>query len=79
MKLSDLLQDVPVREVRGNTDVEITSVTNDSRLVRNGALFVAIPGTVKDGSEFIPMAMEKGAAAIVTSSLPPTTNHQPPT
>jgi UDP-N-acetylmuramoyl-L-alanyl-D-glutamate--2,6-diaminopimelate ligase len=64
MKLSELLRGVPVR---GNFDGEtdITSVTPDSRLVRDGALFVAIPGTAKDGTLFIPQALEKGAAAIV--------------
>ncbi|HEX8153798.1 MAG TPA: UDP-N-acetylmuramoyl-L-alanyl-D-glutamate--2,6-diaminopimelate ligase [Thermoanaerobaculia bacterium] len=68
MKLRELLRDVPVREIRGDQDVEITSVTPDSRMVRAGSLFVAIPGTQKDGEEFIPMAREKGAAAIVATS-----------
>jgi UDP-N-acetylmuramoyl-L-alanyl-D-glutamate--2,6-diaminopimelate ligase len=67
MKLADLLRDVPVREARG-TDADISSVTPDSRLVTEGALFVAIPGTAKDGSEFIPQALEKGAAAVVADS-----------
>jgi UDP-N-acetylmuramoyl-L-alanyl-D-glutamate--2,6-diaminopimelate ligase len=65
MKLSELLKDVPVRELRADGNAEITLVTPDSRLVRDGALFVAIPGTAKDGAAFIPMALEKGAAAIV--------------
>ncbi|HET8774562.1 MAG TPA: UDP-N-acetylmuramoyl-L-alanyl-D-glutamate--2,6-diaminopimelate ligase [Thermoanaerobaculia bacterium] len=65
MKLADLLRDVPVREVRGDLNAGITGVTPDSRLVTKGALFVAIPGTAKDGTEFIPQAREKGAAAIV--------------
>jgi UDP-N-acetylmuramoyl-L-alanyl-D-glutamate--2,6-diaminopimelate ligase len=78
MKLSDLLRDVPVREVHGNTDIEINSVTPDSRLVRKGALFVAIPGTLKDGAQFIPQAIERGAGAIVATS-PPTDNRQPTT
>jgi UDP-N-acetylmuramoyl-L-alanyl-D-glutamate--2,6-diaminopimelate ligase len=67
MTLAELLRDVPVREVRGDRNVEVTSVTPDSRMVTPGALFVAIPGTVKDGSEYIPQAIEKGAVAIVTS------------
>jgi len=64
MKLRDLMRDVPVRSTSGDLDVDITSVTPDSRLVKPGALFVAIPGTAKDGAEFIPQAIEKGAAAI---------------
>jgi UDP-N-acetylmuramoyl-L-alanyl-D-glutamate--2,6-diaminopimelate ligase len=68
MKLSELLRDVSVREMRGDANADITSVTPDSRLVTKGALFVAIPGTAKDGTAFIPQAREKGAAAIVAQS-----------
>jgi UDP-N-acetylmuramoyl-L-alanyl-D-glutamate--2,6-diaminopimelate ligase len=70
MKLSDLLRDVPVRELRGADDPDITGVTPDSRMVTKGALFVAIPGTAKDGTQFVPQAVEKGAAAIVATALP---------
>ena len=70
MKLHELLRDVPVREMRGDADVDVTSVTPDSRLVKPRTVFVAIPGTAKDGAEFIPQAIEKGAAAIVAESLP---------
>lgn len=66
MKLSDLLRDIPVRELLGDTNTDITFVTPDSRLVKPGALFVAIPGTAKDGTQFIPQAVERGASAIVT-------------
>ncbi|MEA2491014.1 MAG: UDP-N-acetylmuramoyl-L-alanyl-D-glutamate--2,6-diaminopimelate ligase [Acidobacteriota bacterium] len=79
MKLTDLLRDVPVRQTPADADPDITSITPDSRMVRPGALFVAIPGTVKDGSEYIPQAVQKGAAAIVATSQPPTANRQPPT
>ena len=67
MKLRDLLRDVPVRASDLDLDAEITSVTPDSRLVQPGALFVAIPGTAKDGAEFIPQAREKGAAAVLST------------
>jgi UDP-N-acetylmuramoyl-L-alanyl-D-glutamate--2,6-diaminopimelate ligase len=65
MKLSELLRGVETREVRGDDSVDVTSVVADSRLVRPGALFVAIPGLQKDGAQFIAQALEKGAAAIV--------------
>jgi UDP-N-acetylmuramoyl-L-alanyl-D-glutamate--2,6-diaminopimelate ligase len=70
MKLRDLLRDVPAREVRGSDDVEIGGITADSRLVRKGWLFVAIPGTQQDGSKFVGQATEKGAAAIVSVGPP---------
>jgi UDP-N-acetylmuramoyl-L-alanyl-D-glutamate--2,6-diaminopimelate ligase len=78
MKLSDLLRDVPVIELQGRTDIDVTLVTPDSRLVRKGSLFVAIPGTVKDGAQFIPQAVERGAAAIVAASAA-TDDRQPTT
>lgn len=66
MKLADLLRDVPVVSTSGSMDVDIASVTADSRLVRKGSLFVAIPGTQQDGTQYVPQAIEKGAAAVVT-------------
>src|SRR5581483_8601986 len=71
MKLRDLLRGVPVRALHGNDDADVSSVTADSRLVKPGALFVAIPGTAMDGAKFIPQAEEKGAVVIVTSSPSP--------
>ncbi|HUP47864.1 MAG TPA: UDP-N-acetylmuramoyl-L-alanyl-D-glutamate--2,6-diaminopimelate ligase [Thermoanaerobaculia bacterium] len=68
MKLRDLLREVPVVSVRGSTEVEISSVSADSRLAGKGSLFVAIPGTQQDGAQFIPQALEKGAAAIVSGA-----------
>ena len=67
MKLRELLSDVPVRDLRGDLDTEIGGVTPDSRMVKKDWLFVAIPGTAKDGAEFIPQAREKGAAAVISS------------
>ena len=68
MKLRDLLRDVRVGQAPSPVDdVEITSVTADSRLVKPGALFVAVPGTAMDGAKFIPQAREKGAAAVITA------------
>jgi len=66
MKLKDVVRDVPVRS--GDLDVEITSVTADSRLVTPGALFVAVPGFKTDGAKFIESAVSKGAAAIVSEA-----------
>ena len=39
--------------------------TADSRKVRPGCGFAAIPGTRADGHDFIPAALEKGAALIL--------------
>lgn len=49
--------------------VEITGVTADSREVRPGFIFVAIPGLQTDGHRYIPQAIAQGAVAIVGSEL----------
>lgn len=46
-------------------DVEITDIVHDSREVEKGALFVAIRGLHVDGIDFLPMAVEKGAVAVL--------------
>ncbi len=45
-------------------DVEVTGVTHDSRRVRAGDLFVALPGANADGRRFVADALARGAAAI---------------
>jgi UDP-N-acetylmuramoyl-L-alanyl-D-glutamate--2,6-diaminopimelate ligase len=44
---------------------EITALTADSRTVRPGALFAALPGSVHDGRGFIGAALEAGATAVL--------------
>ncbi len=45
--------------------VEVTGVTNDSRAVRQGTLFVAVTGQHADGHDFAEAALERGAAGLV--------------
>jgi UDP-N-acetylmuramyl-tripeptide synthetase len=42
-----------------------TSITADSRQVKAGALFLAYPGAVSDGRDYIPQAIQAGANAVV--------------
>nr|WP_315120934.1 UDP-N-acetylmuramoyl-L-alanyl-D-glutamate--2,6-diaminopimelate ligase [uncultured Porphyromonas sp.] len=50
--------------------LEITKITEDSRAVTAGTLFVALRGTQADGHRFIPSAIEAGSRAIVLETLP---------
>jgi UDP-N-acetylmuramoyl-L-alanyl-D-glutamate--2,6-diaminopimelate ligase len=52
----------------------VTGLTSDSRAVRPGHLFVAVPGAAADGRRFIADAVERGAAAVLApdgTSWPP--------
>ena len=70
MKLKELLKDIEVLNISADLQTQITGVAYDSRKVTPGSLFVAISGFATDGNKYIPMAMEKGAAAVVTAKIP---------
>lgn len=60
MKLSSLIDGWTA-----SSDPEITGLTADSRAVRPGFLFAALPGVKADGRTFIPKAVEAGAVAVI--------------
>ncbi|MEQ1950378.1 UDP-N-acetylmuramoyl-L-alanyl-D-glutamate--2,6-diaminopimelate ligase [Mesorhizobium sp. CN2-181] len=64
MKLADLAAIVPVAQGLP-ADLEVTGVTSDSRAVRPGMVFVAVPGTKADGSAYAADAEARGAVAVV--------------
>lgn len=70
MKLKELLKNVSVLQVHADLEQNIDCVEYDSRKVTPGSLFVAISGFASDGNRFIPMALEKGAIAVVTAVRP---------
>ena len=72
MILSQLLSSIITEEVHGSDAIAIESVVSDSRQVGAGSLFVAVPGPVADGHNFINAALEKGAVAVVCERLPQT-------
>ena len=47
-------------------DIEFLGANNDTRLIQPGQLFIVLQGA-RDGHDFIPQAMEKGAAAALCS------------
>jgi UDP-N-acetylmuramoyl-L-alanyl-D-glutamate--2,6-diaminopimelate ligase len=70
--LRHLLDALPTRQVFGEADgISITHITADSRQVQPGGLFVAYPGVEVDGHAFLPEAIQRGAAAVVTEHPPP--------
>ena len=69
MKLSDLLSAVPDVTSLAVANPDISSITQDSRLVTPGALFVARSGGTYDGHDFIKTVFERGASAVVGERL----------
>ncbi|MEG1723348.1 MAG: UDP-N-acetylmuramoyl-L-alanyl-D-glutamate--2,6-diaminopimelate ligase [Bacteroidales bacterium] len=72
MKLNTLLSRVAYTHLEGNDLIQINGIESDSRKIEKGDLFVAVKGTAADGHQYIPTAIERGAAAIVCETLPET-------
>ena len=60
MTLRELLGDGP--------DVVVTGLTFDNRLVAPGTLFFCVPGFTRDGHDFAPDAVARGAVALVVAA-----------
>ena len=61
MKLSQLIKNLPF----GTKDVEVTNITNNSRDVKPGTMFVCIKGFSQDGHKYAFDAANKGASAVI--------------
>lgn len=74
MRLSELVHGLPVAgPAAGAADPEVTGVQHDSRRVRPGDLFVALPGERFDGRAFAAAALAAGAVAVVGPAPPAAT------
>ena len=54
--------------VQGDLSAAISGVTQDSRTIQPGDLFVAIPGFSVDGHQFLEAALDKGATALIVQA-----------
>lgn len=71
MRLSELLRETQcIRMVLPKEEVDVRGINMDSRLVKDGDVFIAIRGTQTDGHQYISTAEEKGAVAIVCEKIP---------
>lgn len=70
MKLTDLIKSIKIERSIGPAEVEISSLTADSRQAGEGSMFVAVRGVSVDGHSFIPSLKGKGVKAIVVEELP---------
>ncbi len=64
MKLRELIAGGPFSVEGNGLATEVEGLTADSRQVRPGYVFVAVPGTRDDGRRFIPDAWARGAVAV---------------
>jgi UDP-N-acetylmuramoyl-L-alanyl-D-glutamate--2,6-diaminopimelate ligase len=65
MNLSRLIAKCNVISIKGDAEVEVKSITSDSRQVQPGALFIAVEGICTDGHSYIGKAIEQEASVVV--------------
>lgn len=70
MNLKELLHRIPILELHGNENPEVSEIVSDSRKAVENSLYVAVKGTVSDGHSFINSAIDKGSTVIVCEDLP---------
>lgn len=69
MNIQELLAGYSYKIIHEDVKQEIQGIEYDSRLVKQGDLFVAIKGFQVDGHDYIEKALEKGAVAVVCSDI----------
>ncbi len=70
MNLNIILNKIPLLEVIGSLDIEISNIAFDSRKMTTDGLYIAVKGTATDGHQFITSAIDSGAKAVVCEMLP---------
>lgn len=65
MKLKEILVGLEGLKVKGDLDLNIKEIENNSKEVKKGSLFIAIKGFDADGHQYIGNAIKKGAIAVM--------------
>lgn len=68
VRLAGLIEGVQWAGAPAAVDLMITGVSLDSRAIRTGDLFAALPGHVRHGADFASAAVHGGAVAILTDT-----------
>ena len=67
MLISKILENVSTKKSYSK-DIDINNISDDSRKIGKGDMFVAVCGAVADGHAFVETAIGNGAVAVVVNS-----------
>jgi UDP-N-acetylmuramoyl-L-alanyl-D-glutamate--2,6-diaminopimelate ligase len=71
VKFGEWIEGLEIVSWRGPMDAEVVDVSSDSREIRPGWCFVALPGAKHDGARFIPDVIAQGAVAVLSEGEVP--------
>ena len=69
MKLKSILAGLENLKAKGEIELDIPNIENDSRKVQPGDMFIAIKGFETDGHNYIKDAVDNGAKVIVIQEI----------
>jgi len=65
MELKEILQGIDGIKAKGNLEIDVKDITNDSRKVEEGSMFIAVKGFETDGHKYIKDVIKRGAKVIM--------------
>jgi UDP-N-acetylmuramoyl-L-alanyl-D-glutamate--2,6-diaminopimelate ligase len=65
MIIKELFKNIEYEIIAGSADADVRGIAIDSRLVKQGDMFVATVGREADGHDYIPQAIAAGAASVL--------------
>lgn len=68
MQLAQLIEGLKIERVKGDLALSVAGLSDDSRQIQPGWLFIARPGLSADGRAYIQQALARGACAILTDT-----------
>ena len=77
MRIGDLVDELPGLALDGDPSLEVRGVSHDSRRVRPGWIFAAVPGHRVHGADFVAQAMLNGAVAVLSDRPRPADSGMP--
>ena len=67
MNILDIIDNIKVKTIYGNLPERVNNISQDSRKIGKGDVFVAIKGYTVDGHNYIEKVIEQGAALVIAS------------
>lgn len=70
MNIDEIIYGIDLISFTGDRDINISGIEFDSRLVKEGSLFIAVKGSKTDGHDYIQQAVAHGAVAVICETFP---------
>ena len=70
IQLTELIQNIDDLEIFGSNQIAVNNVSNNSKKIKSGDIYIAIKGSNFDGHDFIDDAIKEGAVCIICEVYP---------